>query len=60
MSPQAATKLPGVWLVDCVVNVKTSVTCVGLPFFDPERPLRGTKPARVRGLRTTVVFCCVC
>ena len=31
-------------------------TCVGLPFFDPEQPLRGTKPARVRGLRTTVVF----
>ena len=52
----AAAQTPGVWVVDLVVNVKTSVTCVGLPFFDPERPLRGTKPARVRGLRTTVVF----
>ena len=38
----------GLWDVDVLVNKVTSITCVGLPFFDPNKPMQGTKAARVR------------
>ena len=42
-----AAQTAGAWLLDIDVNEQTSITCAALPFFDPARPLRGTKPARV-------------
>lgn len=38
----------GVWDLDVVINPQTSIACVELPYFSKERPLQGTKAARVR------------
>jgi hypothetical protein len=42
----------GVWDLDVFVNPQTAITCVDLPHFSREKPLQGTKPARVRAANT--------
>ena len=37
-STAVAQAVEGVWDVEVVVNQPTSITCVGLPFFDRDKP----------------------
>jgi hypothetical protein len=44
-SPASTTNI-GTFITDVTVNSQTSITTVGLPFYDPEKPAKGTRAAR--------------
>lgn len=56
-SPASAAAPGGVYVLDIVVNVVTSILCAALPHFDPEKPLQGTKPARLSILKLLTGMC---
>ena len=45
---ELCARTEGVYEMDVVVNAATSITCVALPAWDPKKPMKGTKAARVR------------
>ena len=46
-SEQAAAQAPGTFMMKAMINTSTGIMCVTLPVFDCEKPMKGTKAARV-------------
>lgn len=54
-SEQAAAQRPGTFQMKAMINAHTGIMCVTLPVFDREKPMKGTKAARVSILNAEVL-----
>ena len=50
-----AAQTPGTFKMKAMINALTGIMCVTLPVFDRQRPMKGTKAARVSIAHAEVV-----